>query len=57
MGVRTVTRGLVGVVIAASVLGSMAGPGWAIEVVHEGTARPGEIGLRVLLARVQSIPA
>lgn len=43
MGVRTVTRGLVGVMIAGSVLASMAVPGWAIEIVHEGTARPGEI--------------
>ncbi len=49
MGVRTVTRGLVGVMIASSVLASMAVPGWAIEIVHEGTARPGEIvaGFRV----------
>lgn len=49
MGWRRVTRGLVGVVIAGSLFVSMAQPSEAIEIVHEGTARPGEIvaGFRV----------
>jgi outer membrane protein len=43
MDLRKATRGLVSVMIAGSVLVSMAESGSAIEVVHEGTARPGEI--------------
>jgi outer membrane protein len=43
MSVRKLMRGFVGVAIVGSLLASTAGPGWAIDIVHEGTARPGEI--------------